>query len=132
MRYADLKEERYPIVTLPNGKEVTTIRNPSVRELTAWIERSRSNELRGVISGKDLIVWDSYQSDHSMTCKSIGVEYHDTLPLYFNDDTIDVYDLSETKWADHENWEIHDFIINHPAMRRIVASERWSIMGLDY
>ena len=97
---------------LPNGNRYTININPSRNEFVGLMNKSEAHELRGMIRGNDLYLWDSYALTHREVERMFGESDHD---LVFHDNKIEfrgVYGSTEEEQdnLDSENEYIADDI----------------------
>ncbi len=64
-------------VTTHTGKDVVTLRNPSMREVHALVARAPHNEVRWMLTepNGDLYTWAAYDANHDEIAHLLAVEY---------------------------------------------------------
>ncbi len=54
--------------------DLKVIWNPTLQQLTSLFDSSKDDFVRGLIHGKDIVVWDAYQTEHADAAKALGIE----------------------------------------------------------
>jgi hypothetical protein len=84
-----------------NGREsgCRVWKNPSFRELATL---AGDRDLRGLVDGNNVYVWQADQATHRMVPDQIGIPYHDyLLPFYVEADGYSLADKrGRSEWAD--------------------------------
>lgn len=54
--------------------DLNVIWNPTLQQLKSLFDSSKDDFVRGLIHGKDIVVWDAYKTEHADAAKALGIE----------------------------------------------------------
>lgn len=102
------------------AKTKPLLTNPPLREVRRLL--AGHSHLRGIAAPSELILWVPTLGDHDFILQKMNIDKHHALPLRFFETFIEPnFHMSGAKWEKLSEFDIHQFLESHPAIKPLLC-----------